>query len=260
MLTVQSIADALNRWAPAKFAADWDNVGLLVGAPTAEVSKVLICLDVSDRAIDCAIGCGAQMIVSHHPLIFHPIKSVRFDQPLGRRLSRLIHHDIAVFAAHTNLDSTSGGVNDVLASKIGLIDVKPLDDDPTVPSLGRIGHLTHEMSPTDFADHVKKMLRADHVRLIDAGVGAIKKVGISSGAGAYFMMKAKFHGADAFVTGDVKYHEAQAAIDHGVHLIDAGHFYSEHPIVEAIAQRLRADFDGLSVETFERETDVFRTV
>ena len=260
MLKVQAIADALNRWAPSKLAEEWDNVGVLVGDPAAEVEKILVCLDAGLPAIDHAVEIGAQMIVSHHPMIFRPIKNVRLDLPIGRRLRMLLKNDIAVFAAHTNLDSALGGVNDVLAEKIGLVDVKMLERESIEPTLGRIGRLTEEMSPRDFAAHVKRVLRADYVRLVDAGIGAIKKVGICGGAGADFMMRAKFYGADAFVTGDVKYHEAQAAVDNGIHLIDAGHFATEHPIVDAIAQRLRAEFPDIDIATFERESDVFSII
>ena len=135
MLKVQSIADALNRWAPSKLAEEWDNVGVLVGDPSAEVKKVLVCLDVGLPAIEHAVESGAQMIVAHHPMIFRPIKNVRLNLPIGRRLRLLLKNDIAVFAAHTNLDAAPGGVNDVLAEKIGLVDVKPLDRESIEPSL-----------------------------------------------------------------------------------------------------------------------------
>lgn len=259
-ITVQAIAGALNRLAPPKLAEEWDNVGLLVGEPTAAVERILVCLDASLEAIERAIEIDAQMIVSHHPMIFRPIKSVRIDLPLGRRLRALLKHDIAVFAAHTNLDSAVGGVNDVLASKLGLIDVQPLDQTTEEPALGRLGRLEREMSAREFAEHVKRSLRADFVRLSDAGNFAIKKVGICGGAGADFIMRAKFTGADAFVTGDVKYHEAQTAIDNGIHVIDAGHFATEHPIVEVLAEKLREEFDGLSIEIFNEERDVFSIV
>ncbi|MBR1580735.1 MAG: Nif3-like dinuclear metal center hexameric protein [Selenomonadaceae bacterium] len=260
MLKVQSIADALNRWAPSKLAEEWDNVGLLTGDPSAGVEKILVCLDVGLGAIERAVEIGAQMIVAHHPMIFRPIKNVRLDRPLGRRLSLLLKNDIAVFAAHTNLDSAIDGVNDVLASKLGLIDVKPLGEASDEPSLGRLGRLVEPMSAAEFAAHVKRALGADYVRLSDAGSFPIKKVGICGGAGADFIMRAKFYGADAFVTGDVKYHEAQTAIDNGIHVIDAGHFATEHPIVEVIAARLRAEFDGIEIIEFDGETDVFRIV
>ena len=260
MLKVQSIADALNRWAPSKLAEEWDNVGLLTGDPSAGVEKILVCLDAGLGAIERAVEIGAQMIVAHHPMIFRPIKNVRLDRPLGRRLSLLLKNDIAVFAAHTNLDSALDGVNDVLASKLGLIDVKPLGEASDEPSLGRLGRLVEPMSAADFASHVKRALGADYVRLSDAGSFEIKKVGICGGAGADFIMRAKFYGADAFVTGDVKYHEAQTAIDNGIHVIDAGHFATEHPIVEVIAARLRAEFDSIEIIEFDGETDVFKIV
>lgn len=260
MLKVQSIADALNRWAPSKLAEDWDNVGLLVGDPSVEVKKILVCLDVSNNAIEQAIERGAQMIVSHHPMIFRSIKNVRLDRPLGRRLNLLIKNDMAVFAAHTNLDSAIGGVNDVLAAKIGLIDVKPLDETSIDPTLGRLGRLTKSMTAVEFAQHVKKILGADYVRLSSAGDFEIKKVGICGGAGADFIMKAKFYGADAFVTGDVKYHEAQTAVDNGIHVIDAGHFATEHPIVEVIAARLRAEFPQIEIVECDVEEDAFSII
>ena len=242
--TVQSICDAMNRIAPKYLAEEWDNPGLLVGDPKQSVNKILVCLDVSDEIIDQAIELGAQMIVSHHPMIFRPIKSIRTDLPLGSKIRNLIRHDIACFAAHTNLDSAEGGVNDVLAEKLGLIDVKTFDEEI---SLGRIGRLENEMSAEEFAIHVKKSLNADNVRLINAGDFNIKKVGICGGAGSEFISKAKFLGADAFVTGDVKYHEAQSAIENKIHVIDAGHFATEFPIVHALAERLRTEFTRLKM-------------
>ena len=259
-ITVQTIAEALNRIAPPRLAEEWDNVGLLVGEPNSEVKRILVCLDVSLAAIERAIYLGAEMIVSHHPMIFRPIKNVRLDLPLGRRLKALIKNDIAVFAAHTNLDSAEGGVNDVLAARLGLTDVKPLDQSSEELTLGRLGRLETEMSAREFAGHVKRVLRADFVRLIDAGDFSIKKVGICGGAGAEFISKAKFYGADAFVTGDVKYHEAQAAVDNGIHVIDAGHFATEYPIVEVLAQKIRAEFEQLDVIVFDGESDLFSIV
>ena len=209
--TVQTVADAVNRLAPKNLAEDWDNPGLLVGEPSTPVKKIFVCLDVTDATITRAIELGAQLIVAHHPLIFRPIKNIRTDLPLGRKIARLLKNDVAVFAAHTNLDSAAGGVNDVLAKRIGLRDVKNFGDEEI--SLGRLGMLETPLSAEDFARHVKQSLGADNVRLICAGDFAISKVGVSSGAGSSFVAKAKFFGAQAFVTGDVKYHEAQAAFD-----------------------------------------------
>jgi len=258
--TVQTVADAVNRLAPRRLAEEWDNPGLLLGDPFAEVKKIFVCLDVLDDKISRAIELDAQLIVAHHPLIFHAIKNVRFDLPLGKKIARLIKHDVAVFAAHTNLDTAAGGVNDVLARKLGLGDVKPLGDDEI--AMGRLGTLETPMTASEFARHVKAALNADTVRLVDAGDFKISKVGLCGGAGADFIPKAKFFGAQAFVTGDVKYHEAQAAVENGIHVVDAGHFATEFPIVRELAAYLRDELKTFDVEIIKdtKGKDFFATV
>lgn len=261
-ITVENIMGVMNRIAPKKFAEEWDNPGLLAGSPNAEVTKIFICLDVSYEVIQAAKNFGAQLIITHHPLIFHAIKNIRTDLPLGRKISALIKNDIAVFAAHTNLDSAIGGVNDVLAEKIGLVDVKMFGDEEI--SLGRIGRLSEPVTIEKFAAHIKKVLHAENIRMIRAGNFLISKVGICGGAGADIIQKAKFFGADAFVTGDVKYHEAQSAIENKIHVIDAGHFATEFPIVHALAEILKIEFEKLNynIEIAEDNfsQDFFETV
>ena len=258
--TVQTVADVVNRVAPRRLAEDWDNPGLLIGDPSAEVKKIFVCLDVLDENISRAIELDAQIIVAHHPLIFHALKNIRFDLPAGKKISRLIKNNLAVFAAHTNLDIAEGGVNDVLAKKIGLIDVKNFGDEEF--SLGRIGTLETPMTAEDFARHVKKVLTADNVRLVCAGDFLIKKVGLCGGAGAEFIQKAKFFGAQAFVTGDVKYHEAQAAVENKIHVVDAGHFATEYPIIHMLANYLKDELKNFGVEIFEdiSAKDFFTTI
>lgn len=255
--TVQSVAEAVNRLAPRHLAEEWDNPGLLIGDPAAEVNKILVSLDVLDATITRAVELGAQMIVAHHPLIFRPIKNVRLDLPLGKKIARLIKNDIAVFAAHTNLDIAQGGVNDVLARKIGLTDIKMFGDEEF--SLGRIGTLDKSMTATDFACHVKTALNAENIRLINAGDFKILKVGLCGGSGAEFIQKAKFFGAQAFVTGDVKYHDAQAAIENKIHVVDAGHFATENPIVHELAAYLREELKITVVED-TRSEDFFMAI
>ena len=258
---VQHIAEILNRWAPRQLAEDWDNVGLLVGSFAAKVEKIFVCLDVTDETVKSAVDFGADLIVVHHPVIFRAVKNFRTDLPLGNKLSALIKNDVSVFAAHTNLDSAEGGVNDVLAEKLGLIDVKTFDDEL---SLGRIGYLRDKMTAVEFARYVADKLNCDAVRLIDAGNFEIEKVGICGGAGSEFIGKAKFLGAQAFVTGDVKYHEAQSAVDNKIHVVDAGHFATEFPVVHMLAEKLKVECGklGYAVEIAEDTTsrDIFKTV
>ena len=263
----QQVMEALERIAPKRLAEEWDNPGLLVGSPAQEVHKILTCLDVTDEVVAEAIDLGADMIVAHHPLIFKGIKKLRTDLPLGGRLQQLLVHGIAVAAAHTNLDSAEGGVNDVLAKAIGLTDIQPFEgkaEEGAEPTLGRIGYLAEPMAIEDFARRVRAALPVSHVRMVKAGDKPVRKVALCSGAGAEFISKASFLGADAYVTGDVKYHEAQQAVEMGIHVIDGGHFGTEFPIAAVLADRLREELSGLKGEaevvTDTLSQDVFAIV
>lgn len=241
----QKILQRMEEIAPKHLAEDWDNPGLLVGNFDRDVKKILVCLDVDCRAVDVAIAHEVDLIISHHPIIFRPMKNLRTDLSLGSRLEKLLKHEVSVFAAHTNLDAAEGGVNDVLAEKFGLLDVKKLED-----SFGRIGRLEEKISAREFAENVKRVLNADHVRLVESRSKLVSKVAVCGGAGAEFIDRAKFYGADLFVTSDVKYHEAQHAVEIGLDLIDAGHFYTEFPIVHVVAEKLRESF-GSELEILE---------
>lgn len=261
-ITVQHIAEIMNRIAPRQLAEEWDNPGLLVGSFNAEVEKIFVCLDVTEENINAAVDFGANLIIAHHPLIFRAVKNFRTDLPLGKKLETLIKNNIAVFAAHTNLDSVQGGVNDVLAQKLNLIDVKTFDEENF--TLGRIGKLPEKMTAKNFALHVKKSLNAESVRLVDAGDFLIEKVGICGGAGSDIISKAKFHGAQAFVTGDLKYHEAQNAAEIKIHVVDAGHFATEFPIVHVLTEMLQNECEKLSYKIQIAEDtisqDIFKTI
>ena len=250
----QQVMEALERIAPKRLAEEWDNPGLLLGSPAQEVHKILTCLDVTDEVVAEAASLGADMIVAHHPMIFKGIKKLRTDLPLGARLQKLMVHGIAVAAAHTNLDTAEGGVNDVLAKAIGLTDIQPFAakaEEGAEPTLGRIGCLPESMAIEDFARQVKKNLPVEYVRLVRAGDKAVKKVALCSGAGAY-------------VTGDVKYHEAQQAVEMGIHVIDGGHFGTEFPVAAVLAERLREELFGLKGEvevvTDTLSRDVFAVI
>ena len=266
-LKCQLVLEALERIAPKRLAEEWDNPGLLVGSPAQEVHKILTCLDVTDEVVAEAIDLGADMIVAHHPLIFKGIKKLRTDLPLGARLQKLMVHGIAVVAAHTNLDTAEGGVNDVLAKAIGLTDIQPFAakaEEGAEPTLGRIGYLPESTAIEDFARQVKAALPVSHVRLVKAGEKKVKKVALCSGAGSEFIAKASFLGADAYITGDVKYHEAQQAVEMGLHVIDGGHFGTEFPVAAVLAERLMEELSGLKGEvevvTDTLSCDVFAVI
>lgn len=245
MVKCQMVMDAMERIAPRRLAEEWDNPGLLVGSPLQEIRKILVCLDVSDDVARRAIEMGADMIVSHHPLIFKPLKKLRTDLPLGHRLQMLLKNDIAVLSAHTNLDIAEGGVNDVLAEKIGLAETEPFvvlsREGNVLGSMGRIGRFPKALTVQEFALAVRDALPVSHVRLVSAGDRMVRKVALCSGSGAEFISKAASLGADAYVTGDVRYHDAQHALENGMHVIDAGHFGTEFPIVSTLAARLKKE-------------------
>ena len=264
MIKCQGVMDVMERIAPKKLAEDWDNPGLLVGSPDDEIRRILVCLDVREETVARAKAGDFQMIVAHHPVIFKGLKKLRTDLPDGRLLGALLRSGIAVFSAHTNLDCAEGGVNDVLAERIGLDPktIAPLGNTESLSeSLGRVGKLPVSMEAKAFANQVKKGLGAMNVRFVSGGEHPVKKVGLCSGSGAEFIERAAFMGCDAFVTGDVRYHDAQRAAALGIHVIDAGHFATEQPVVEILAAKLAEVLDAkVEVVADDNARDFFETV
>ncbi len=268
MLSCQVIMNALERIAPRRLAEDWDNPGLLVGSFAQKVNRILIALDVDDAVTQEAIERRADMIIAHHPAIFRGIKQLRTDLPLGRRLAALLTNGIAVAAAHTNLDIVRGGVNDVLAENIGLEKLSSFvitgQEEGDDESLGLVGTLSAPMSIEDFAHTVKERLGVTHVRLVAAAARPVRRVAVCGGAGAEFIDNAIRLGMDVYVTGDVKYHDAQRAVEQGMHIIDAGHFGTEAPVLPVLTEHLRTELasERGEIEIFVTNTqcDVFDVI
>ena len=268
MLRCQLIMNALERIAPRRLAEDWDNPGLLVGSFAQRVERILIALDVDDAVTQEAIDRRADMIVAHHPAIFRGMKQLRTDLPLGKRLATLLTHGIAVAAAHTNLDVARGGVNDVLAERLGLEKLSSFvitaQEDGVTESLGRIGTLPAPASIEDFARMVKARLGISHVRLAAAAARPVRRVAVCGGAGADFIDDAVRRGADVYVTGDVKYHDAQRAVEQGLHIIDAGHYGTESPVLPVLAAALRTELaperDEIEIFVTNTQRDVFDVI
>lgn len=240
MITVQDIFDTLCRLAPLDLQLDFDNSGFLVGHPDKEVSRVLLTLDITEPVVDEAIAKGVQLIISHHPLIWDPLKSITSSGE-GARVLRLIEHQIAAICMHTNLDIANGGVNDVLMQKLGGEVEGPLDKD----GCGRIGHLAGQISLEEFLLDCKRILKANGLRFIDSG-RPVYKLAVMGGAGSHAIEDAFLAGCDTYVTSDIKYHQFQQAQDLGLNLIDADHFCTENPIIPVLADRLRADYPEIS--------------
>lgn len=247
MPTVGQIEKALFALAPRERAMDWDNVGLLVGDPQTEVKRVTVALDITEAVVEEAADFGAELIVAHHPVMnctWQPVQSLREDLPLGRLLRGLVQKGIAAICMHTNLDVAPGGVNDVLAGALKLVDPGPLADD----GLGRVGLVADGPVPLDeYAARVAEALHCTGVRYADGGKPVLR-VAVGGGACGEYMEQAASMGCDTFVTADLKYHDFLKAKPHGINLIDAGHFPTEDPICGVLVSTLRHAFPDLTVQ------------
>lgn len=243
MTTVGQIESFLFDWAPRALAAEWDNVGLLVGDPAQEVRKLLVALDITESVIDEAAALGAELIVAHHPVMncaWHPVQTLRADEPLGRKLRALVKSDISAICMHTNLDAAAGGVNDALAEALGLSDVSPLGAD----GIGRVGTINGEKNLAEYVPFVVKSLGSHGVRYRSGGK-PVHRVAVGGGACGGYIAAAREKGCDTFVTADLKYNDFLDT--EGLNLIDAGHFPTENVICPVLAERLGAAFPGLTV-------------
>lgn len=246
MPTVREIEQALYALAPRASAMEWDNVGLLVGDPETEVSRAVVALDVTAAVAEEAAAAGAQLIVAHHPVMnckWLPVQTVRSDTPQGRLLIRLLRSGISVICMHTNLDAAAGGVNDILAEELKLVDPGPLCPD----GIGRIG--TRSGGPVPLSSFVAEVCRALHcsgVRYADAG-RPVHRVAVGGGACGEFVDLAADAGCDTFVTADLGYHVFLDALPKGINLIDAGHFPTEDPVCGALIRFLKNRYPTLNI-------------
>lgn len=231
MLTVSQVYDFINERAPFETQVAYDNSGLLVGAPDREVTGVHFALDVTNAVIDEAIANGANLIVTHHPMMFSPIKRLVETDYQARLLCRLIREGVSLISAHTNLDQAAGGINDVLAQRIGLTDVQG-------EGFVRVGALPSPMTAGELAGHIGASL-GDVVRVMGDPSAVITRVGMCSGSGGDEWPAAAAMGAQAFLTGEAKHHFALEAADAGVVLLEAGHHATEEPGIFALAEALQ---------------------
>lgn len=256
--TVHHIVQILHEWAPPKTKMDYDNVGLLIGSSEQPAETIMVCLDVTKDIVEEAIVKNIDLIVAHHPLIFKKLANIQPDKGHGNIIYQLIKHDIAVVAAHTNLDAAPNGVSYQLAESIGLRDINfldPYEDHPNT-GMGTIGHFETAYQQDQFLSHLAKHLNAPCIRYA-GNVGSVKKVAVCGGAGVFLKQKAQQAGADAFVTADVKYHDYFLEKDDFL-LADVGHFESEYPIVEAIKQVILEENTDLTVLIADTNTNPMR--
>ena len=238
MITVHQVEQKLFDWAPRQLAESWDNVGHLVGDPDREVRRILVSLDITERVVQEAADGGFDLIVSHHPVMnctWHPVQTLRTDDRQGRILTKLTENRISAICMHTNLDAAEGGVNDVLAQKLGLEGLAPLTEE----KIGRIGTLKCEMPLVEFTRFVIESLGCNGLRYTDCGK-PVHRVAVGGGACGDYIPQAIAAGCDTFVTSDLRYHDFLDTTE--LHLIDAGHFPTEDVICEPLVTYLQRAF------------------
>jgi dinuclear metal center YbgI/SA1388 family protein len=238
---VADIIEAVEELAPPELAQDWDNVGLQVGQKNWPVNLVWVALDPLPEVVSSAAEKGVDLIVTHHPLIFKPLKAIDIKTAEGYVIQTALLNQIAIYAAHTNLDAADDGVNDTLAARIDMQDLTMLTREATgsAPGLGRIGVLKQETQLASLAEELRKELNLSSVRIAGNRRLHIHKAAVCAGSGSGLVDAFLASDADVFISGDLKYHDARAIEFAAKGLIDIGHFASEYLVVETFAQRLK---------------------
>ena len=244
-MTVNELYAKLNEIIPSSLSCEWDNDGLMCCSDGArEVKKALVCLDVTADAVKKAIDGGFDVIISHHPFIFKGLKSVTENDFIPQKTIELICAGISVMSFHTRLDAVSGGVNDTLASLLGIEKTVPFGE-----GIGRIGELDKKTDGTAFAKKVKDVLGAPAVFLADSKK-PIKRVAVLGGSGDDFISEAIMLGADAYVSGELGHHPMTDAPDMKITLIEAGHFYTEQPVCEVLCDMIKEIDSSVACEIY----------
>lgn len=260
MNTVEQIYQAIQEKAPFQYQLGFDNAGFLVGRRSAPVDRVLIALDITREVVDEAVELGAQLIVSHHPVIWDGVKQLTDATPVGELLLTMAEHGMAAICAHTNLDAVAEGVNDALAGTLGLTQVEQLSQDGVDEQgrpygIGRVG-LVPAQDVETFAALVKERLGAACVRVVDSGK-PVHRVAVGGGSCGSMLGEVLAAGCDTFVTADVKYDVFLAAKAQGLNLLDAGHYPTENVVCPVLEGWLREAFPDLQVSISQRHHEVY---
>lgn len=238
-MKVGEVTAVLEGFAPLGLQETWDNSGLLVGSPADEVHGILVGLDCTPELIDEAAACGADLVITHHPLIFGGLRRIGPEDPVGLAIMKAIRAGIAVYATHTPSDKTPGGVSWQMARRLGLDKAEALDADESGRGLGVVGDLPAPMSGEALIRLVKERFGAAVVRA-SAPAARVERVAVCGGSGSSLIGRARGAGAQALVTGDVSYHHFFQS--EGFMVLDIGHFESEVDIVDLLISVVRKNF------------------
>ena len=239
MAKLREIISVLEKIAPPQYALSFDNSGLNIGERDSEIKGVTLCLDATESVIDEAIENGSNLIVSHHPIIFSPIKNLSCDYENYRAVTKAVKNGINVYSMHTNLDAAEGGINDLLASVLGVRNAEILDVVGDNCGIGRVGE-TEEITLSALAEKVEDLL-AFPTRIIGKNKDvSVNKIAVVNGSGAdlEYLSRAKQMGAQCFITSEVKHHIALFALSIDLPVIESGHYATERFYIPTLSQKI----------------------
>ncbi len=264
-MILREIIRQLEALAPREAACDWDNPGLLVGRGDREITKVYVALDATEQVVEAAVAAGAELILTHHPILFHAVKQVNDETPLGRKLLTLIRNDVAVYSMHTNFDSCPGGMGDLVCAQLGLENLGPMEPSSYQEAnvvvteaaaegrqvnqrygIGFMAELPEAMTAQELAELVKERFGLPFVNFFDAE-RPIRRIACCPGSGRGEMENVLNCHVDAFLTGDMGHHDGLEYVEEGISLLDAGHYGLEHVFVPAAAAYMRQHFPEIEV-------------
>ncbi len=259
-MKIYDIIKEMEELSPIYCAEEWDNIGLLIGNKQSEAKAVLVTLDVTPKVINEAIQKGVNLIISHHPLIFKPLVKITEDDYIGSMVLKLVRSGISLYSAHTNFDSASGGLNDILCNMISLRDLEVLSNElhfneGGTYGIGRVAHISEEITIEKLINKLKTALNIDNVIYTGDEKRKVSKIAVCTGSGGSLVQDCINKNIDVFITGEIKYHEAQIAVENGVDIIVLGHYESEFIFVKFVAEHLTKYFSQDKVGIYTSQTN-----
>ena len=252
-MKIKEITDAIERFAPLALQEGYDNAGLVVGDPEREVSRALLAVDVTEEVLAEAEREGCDLVVTHHPIVFHPLKRLNEADYVQRCVARAVRRDIALYACHTNLDSAPGGMSWRLAEMLGVGNLRVLQPSETGDGagFGVVGELPEAIDTVEFMRIIQRRLEVSVIRYSDIATSGVRRVAVCTGAGASLIGEARRAGADIYITADMKYNDFMAP-DKALTVADIGHFESEYCAIQLIFDILSKNLCTFAVRKSER--------
>ena len=244
-MKVKDIIAVIEDFAPLSIQEGWDNSGLCVGSPEDEVSSILLGLDCTEKLVDEAIECGADLIITHHPLIFSGLKKISPDDPIGAAVIKAVRNGISIYAAHTNADKVIAGVSGAMAARLGLTDVKILEEDGEGTGLGVVGNLPSPLSAKEAIALVKDRFSLKMMKTSAPAECPVTRIAMCGGSGGSLIRSAQKAGAQLYISGDISYHNFFTP--EGFMIMDIGHYESEIEIVDILFSLIKKNFPTFAV-------------